>query len=235
MLVLAIDTTTSVCSVALARPGCLVAEVTTNLPRTHSQRLLPLIDGLMKEAGLLPQELGLLAVSRGPGSFTGLRIGVTTIRALGLALNIPVVGVSTLQVLAHNFTSGLICPVLNARREQVYTALYRAGCGVPETVIPGQALDTGALMEALAGYKEPITFCGDGVEVIQAVARERLAEPRFAPLHQVINRGGSLADLALEAWSRGEIIPADQLTPLYLRDSQAEVQLKAQGAADACQ
>jgi tRNA threonylcarbamoyladenosine biosynthesis protein TsaB len=188
----------------------------------------------MKEAGLKPQDLGLLAVSRGPGSFTGIRIGVTTIRALGLALNIPVVGVSTLQVLAHNFTSGLLCPVLNARRGQVYTALYRAGCGVPETVIPGQALEAGALMEVLVSYKEPVTFCGDGVEVIRAVARERLADPRFAPLHQVINRGGSLADLALEAWRRGEAVPADQLTPLYLRDSQAEVQLRAKGATDAC-
>ena len=119
MLVLAIDTTTSVCSVALAKDGSLLAEIATNLPRTHSQRLLPMVENLMAETGLKPEDLELLAVTRGPGSFTGLRIGIATIKGMGLALDLPVVGVSTLQVLAHNFGEGLVCPVLNARLDQV--------------------------------------------------------------------------------------------------------------------
>ena len=99
MLTLAIDTTTAVCSVALARDGQVLAEITTNLPRTHSQRLMPLVDALCQETGLAPVDLELLAVTRGPGSFTGLRIGIATVKGLGLALGLPVVAASSLQVL----------------------------------------------------------------------------------------------------------------------------------------
>src|SRR5690554_6663319 len=136
MPILAIDTTTAVCSAALADEGQLLAEVTTNIPRTHSQRLMPLVDSLFQETGLTPQDLDLLAVTRGPGSFTGLRIGIATIKGLGLALDIPVVGASSLQVLAHNFGGeAYVCPVLNARRDQVYTALFETGGKLPQTLI----------------------------------------------------------------------------------------------------
>ncbi len=223
MLVLAIDTTTSVCSVALARDDRLLAEITTNLARTHSQRLLPLVENLMAETGLKPEDLELLAVTRGPGSFTGLRIGIATIKGMGLALDLPVVGVSTLQVLAHNFSAGLICPVLNARLNQVYTALYRTGRSpVPENLLPEQAISIQGLLEKLKGYDEPIWFCGDGVDLVLPAATEKLAAPRRAPLHLRGNRAGALADLAQHCQS----CSADALTPFYLRDSQAEIQLR---------
>ena len=229
MLTLAIDSTSAVCSAALAQKGRLLAEVSTNIARTHSQRLLPLIDILFKETGLTPAELELLAVSRGPGSFTGLRIGIATIKGLGLGLNLPVVGASSLQILAHNLGgAGLVCPVLNARREQVYTALFRTGEAQPELILPEQALPITALMDILAQYDEPVWFCGDGVDMTMPAARQGLAAPRLAPLHQMGNRAAALADLAQYI----EPIEIDHLTPLYLRESQAEVQLRLRQEAN---
>lgn len=223
MLILAIDTTTSVCSVALARDDRLLAEIATNLPRTHSQRLLPLVENLMAETSLKPEELELLAVTRGPGSFTGLRIGIATIKGMGLALDLPVVGVSTLQVLAHNFGEGLVCPVLNARLNQVYTALYRTGQSpAPENLLPEQAISIQGLLAKLKEYDEPIWFCGDGVDLVFPAAVQELAAPRRAPLHLLGNRAGALADLARHCPS----CSPDALSPLYLRDSQAEIQLR---------
>lgn len=223
MLVLAIDTTTSMCSAALAEEGRLLAELSTNIANTHSQRLLPIIDTLFRETDLKPDDLDLLAVSRGPGSFTGLRIGIATVKGLGLALDIPVAGFSSLHVLAHNFGgSGLVCPVLNARRDQVYTGLFRIGKGSPEEIISGRAVAVPALLEDLSRYKETIWFCGDGVDLVIASAGEFLEDPRPVPLHLQGNRAAALADLALKAQS----IPIDQLTPLYLRESQAEILLR---------
>lgn len=222
MLVLAIDTATSVCSVALAKDGKTLAELTTDFPRKHSQRLLPMVETLMAEAGLQPGDLELLAVTRGPGSFTGLRIGIATIKGMGLALGVKVVGLSTLAVLAHNFCGGLVCPVLNARLNQVYGALYRTGQGLPEALIPQQAIAVTDLLAQLAAYSEPIWFCGDGSEEVYAAAQETLAAPRLAPPHLQINRAVALADLA----RYGQAESPDALSPLYLRDSQAEIQLR---------
>ncbi|MTI94117.1 MAG: tRNA (adenosine(37)-N6)-threonylcarbamoyltransferase complex dimerization subunit type 1 TsaB [Firmicutes bacterium] len=224
MLILALDTTTSACSAALVREGKLVAEVTTNIPRTHSQRLMPLMDSLFREADAEPRDLHLIAVSRGPGSFTGLRIGIATAKGLGLALDLPVVGVSTLAVLAHNFSgAGLVCPALNARRDQVYTGLYRCGDGAPQPLLADQALAASELMDLLSAYDEPIWFCGDGVDIVWQAAGN-LPAPRRLPLHQRLNRAAALADLALAIYAREGGTHPDQLTPLYLRESQAELQ-----------
>lgn len=222
MLVLAIDTATSVCSVALARDGKMLAEITTDFPRKHSQRLLPMVENLVAEAGLKPTDIELLAVTRGPGSFTGLRIGIATIKGMGLALGLQVVGLSTLEVLAHNFHQGLVCPVLNARLNQVYGALYRTGQGLPKGIIPQQAIAVADLLAQLATYSEPIWFCGDGAEEVYAEAQKKLTAPRLAPAHLRVNRAGALADLALY----GQAESPDNLAPLYLRESQAEIQLR---------
>lgn len=227
MLVLAVDTTTSVCSAALARGDRLLAELSTNIPNTHSQRLLPIIDTIFNEAGLSPADLDLLAVARGPGSFTGLRIGIATVKGLALGLGIPVAGFSSLEVLAHNMGGrGLVCPVLNARRDQVYSALYRTGAGRPELLISEQAKSVPELLEELAGYKETIWFCGDGVHLVLPLAQGLLEDPRPASLHWMGNRAAALADLARTVPG----VPADQLIPLYLRESQAEIQLRQKQA-----
>lgn len=234
MLLLAVDTTTAVCSVALARPDQLVAEVTTNIARTHSQRLLPLIDLLLRETSHSIGDVDVLAVSRGPGSFTGLRIGLATVRGLALALNIPVAGVSTLKVLAHGAAvCGLVCPVLNARRQQVYTALYRVDGGEPEVVLQEQAMTVPGLLAELKRWQQPVWFCGDGAELVLDRAKEELAAPRLAATHFRSNRSAALADLAFHLARRGELAAGDQLTPLYLRESQAEIQRRRKaGLAD---
>ncbi len=230
MLTLAIDTTTAVCSVALARDGQVLAEITTNLPRTHSQRLMPLVDALCQETGLAPVDLELLAVTRGPGSFTGLRIGIATVKGLGLALGLPVVAASSLQVLAHNFGGrALVCPVLNARREQVYTALFRTGSDpAPQVIMPEQAISTAQLLEVLGEYDEPIWFCGDAVSLILPSIQKALPQAKEAPLHLGGPRAAAMADLARYL----PTIPVDELTPLYLRESQAEVQLRLRQEVD---
>lgn len=223
MLVLAIDTATAVCSVALAQAGKLLADMSTNLPRTHSQRLLPMIDAVLAEAGVVPRDLELLAVARGPGSFTGIRLGIATVKGLGLALGLPVAGISTLLGLANNFNSGLVCPALNARLGQVYAALYRTGAGhAPDCVFPEQAIAVNDLLTELKAYTEPIWFCGDGAELVLAAAAGGLTAPRWAG-HLADNRAASLAILA-PAWPA---VAADTLTPYYIRESQAEIMLKA--------
>lgn len=223
MLTLAIDTATSVCSVALVRGEKLLAENSTDLVRTHSQRLLPMVENIFQEACLQPKDIKLLAVAKGPGSFTGLRIGIATVKGLGLAFNLPVVGISTLQALAHNFNAGLVCPVLNARLGQVYAALYRTGHNpLPQNLLPEQAITVANLLAQLAEWDEPIWFCGDGVRLVFPIAQKELAAPRLAPCHLSLNRAGALASLA-------QFYPPSNpstLTPLYLRDSQAEIQLR---------
>lgn len=220
MLILAVDTATSVSSVALATADRLLGEVKTDLPRTHSQRLLPLVDSLLAETGTAPGEIDLLAVARGPGSFTGLRIGIATVKGLALALDRPVVGISTLEALAHGFGAGLVCPVLNARLGQVYGALFRVGeTPRPRCLLPEQAIGVPDLLARLGEYSEPIWFCGDGADLVFPLARQVLTQPRPAPLHLAGSRAGALADLARHS----ESSPADDLAPLYLRDPQAEV------------
>ena len=224
MLLLALDTTTAACSVALANTGQLIAEVTTIIPRTHSQRLLPLVHGLLSETPYAISDVEGIAVSRGPGSFTGLRIGLATARGLALALNVPVVGISSLEVLAHGAgVNGLVCPTLNARREQVYAGLFRAGDGQPQVLIDGQALASDDLLAQLSQWEEPVWFCGDAGEPVWQQARHKLAEARLVPAHYRWNRAAALADLAFYRWQQGEMVTEQQLTPLYLRESQAEL------------
>ncbi|MCR3923329.1 MAG: tRNA (adenosine(37)-N6)-threonylcarbamoyltransferase complex dimerization subunit type 1 TsaB, partial [Firmicutes bacterium] len=129
LYVLGIDTATLVCSAAVVSEEKILAEYTLHVKKTHSERLLPLIDTLLRDAGLTPRDLDAVAISVGPGSFTGLRIGMVTAKALGQALQLPLCGVSTLTALAaqHPYFPGLVCPILDARREQVYQALFRAG------------------------------------------------------------------------------------------------------------
>ena len=127
MNILAIDSSGLTAAVAVMTDGKLAAEYTVNNKKTHSQTLLPMIDEVMKASGLEPKQLECIAVSRGPGSFTGLRIGSATAKGLGLALNIPIAEVSSLEALAYNLYGNegcIICPIMDARRQEVYTAAY---------------------------------------------------------------------------------------------------------------
>ena len=177
MKILGIESAALTASVAVVSDGILTAEYTVTDKKTHSQTLLPMLDEVKRILELNPAELDAIAISAGPGSFTGLRIGAATAKGLGLALGKPLVAVSTLEALAFNLADSelLLCPVMDARRNQLYNGLYRrtrteesefnAGGCLTEVVAP-RAVAAEALIEELNARGEAVIFLGDGVPVL---------------------------------------------------------------------
>ncbi|MGM8216729.1 tRNA (adenosine(37)-N6)-threonylcarbamoyltransferase complex dimerization subunit type 1 TsaB [Bacillaceae bacterium W0354] len=160
MITLGIDTSNQPMSVALANEDELIAEMTINVKRNHSIQLMPAIDHLLKQANVTPKDLNRIAVAEGPGSYTGLRIGMTTAKTLAWTLNIPIVAVSSLKLLAANllYTDGLICPYFDARRGNVFTGLYQAAAGKIQVVKSDCNVSMKDWLEQLKEYDEPIKF-----------------------------------------------------------------------------
>lgn len=226
MRVLGIETATPVCSVALVDGMRLLGEYSVNAGRTHSQRLMPMISALLSEAGLTREDLDGVVVSRGPGSYTGLRIGLTTGKALAFALQRPIAGVPTLEALAHNLsgTGALVCPVLDAKRGEVYTALYQTAGETPETVETPRGVGLRVWLEQLSGRKGQFVFGGDGAEIHRETILEVLgSRARLAPPHSRLPRAASVADLGRRRLEAGGGDDAFGLNPLYLRRSEAEI------------
>ena len=242
MKVLALDSSGLVASAALVEDDVLLAEYTTNDKKTHSQTLLPMLDQIVNMIGLDLQTLDLIAVAAGPGSFTGLRIGAATVKGLGYALKCPVAAVPTVDALAWNLygSNVLVCPMMDARRSQVYTGLYRfvkteekGGAYQMETVLPQSALPVEELLAMLNERGEEVIFSGDGVPVYQKKIEEMLTcAYSFAPASCNRQRAAAVADLGLVMAKEGKLISADDFAPEYLRMSQAERERKeAQQAA----
>lgn len=224
MRILGIESSSLVASVAVVTDGLLTAEYTVNLKKTHSQTLLPMIDEMMKLLEIRPDSVDAIAVSAGPGSFTGLRIGSATGKGLGLALKKPLIHIPTVDAMAYNLygAADLICPVMDARRNQVYTGLYYFRQEF-EIVKSQCAMDAGELAEELNRRGERVIFLGDGVPVCGELLRESLKVPfRFAPAHVNRQRGASVAALGAIYFEEGRIETAAQHRPDYLRKSQAE-------------
>jgi tRNA threonylcarbamoyladenosine biosynthesis protein TsaB len=222
--ILGIDTATLVCSVAVASEEQLLAEYNLQVKKTHSERLLPLIARALEDAGLTVADLDGVAVAAGPGSFTGVRIGMVTAKALGQALNVPLAGVSTLDALAaqHPFFPGLISPILDARRGQVYNGLFVPG-PIGGRLTEDRALALDDLLSQLALRSEPILFVGDGVPVHRELLVRRLGERAcFAPPESGICRAAAVARLGLAEFAAGRGVSWRELVPRYLRTSQAE-------------
>ncbi|MDE5747140.1 MAG: tRNA (adenosine(37)-N6)-threonylcarbamoyltransferase complex dimerization subunit type 1 TsaB [Acetatifactor sp.] len=229
MKVLAIDTSGLVASVALAEGDELRAEFTTNDKKTHSQTLLPMLEQLRQMIGLELSTVDVIAIAAGPGSFTGLRIGSATAKGLGLALQKPLVEVPTLEALAYNLygTDRLVCPMMDARRNQVYTGLYEY---VPQgenyelrVLIEQCAVDVAQIVEECNRLGREVIFLGDGVPVYREQIREGMKVPYYlAPAHVNRQRAGSVAALGAVYASRGQTVEAALHQPIYLRKSQAE-------------
>ena len=166
MKILAVDSSSITASVALVEGEKVISEFFMNAGLTHSQTLAPMIDSVLKNANVDPSEIDLYAVTDGPGSFTGLRIAASTVKAMALAMNKPCVGVSSLEALAYNFCDfeGLVCPCMDARRNQVYTALFRAKDKKIVRIIEDSADTIENLVRKLNEYDEKIEFVGDGSE-----------------------------------------------------------------------
>lgn len=233
MKILALESSGLVASVAVWCDGCLTGEFSTNFKKTHSQTLLPMLDDLLKTLGMEPAEFDAIAVSAGPGSFTGLRIGSATAKGLGLALNLPIIEVPTVDGIAYNLfgTDRLICPLMDAKRQQVYTGLYTFEGDAFKVISPQKAVDIHEIIGEINVLGKSVVFTGDGVPVYKTVVEEECRVPfSFAPAHAAAQRAGAMASLAAIYYKEGRIVSAGEHQPDYLRLSQAERELAAKKA-----
>ena len=224
MIILGIESAALTASAAIVAEGRLLAEYTVNHKKTHSQTLLPMLDEIVRMTELDKKSIGAVAVSAGPGSFTGLRIGAATAKGLGLALGVPLIPVPTLDALAYNLfgSDALICPVMDARRNQVYNGLYHVRERL-ETAAPSRAIAVADLLAELNERGERVIFLGDGVPVLEGAAKQELKVPfSFAPANSCLFRAASVAALGETLFAEGKSVPAEQFAPEYLRKSQAE-------------
>lgn len=268
MRLLAIESSSLVASAAILEDDRILAEYTTDHRKTHSQTLLPMIDEIVRMTQTELESLDAIAVSCGPGSFTGLRIGAATAKGLAMTLDIPVVAVPTLDAQAYglcicgvdmkagkaadesagaavgvpeaaagranigetvtgrmrqDWAPYIVCPIMDARRNQVYTGLYHTDAGVPERLIPCAAMDIRELLAELEGRGEQVVFMGDGVPVYSDVIDKECRVPyAYAPPHLARQRAGAVAALGAIYYREGRTTDADTFAPEYLRKSQAE-------------
>lgn len=224
-MILAIDSSGLVASVALVEKDRVLAEYTTNQKKTHSQTLLPMIDEIFKMTEVSQQEVEGIAVSAGPGSFTGLRIGSATAKGLAMAWEKPIIPVDTLAALAYNiqYTDALICPIMDARRSQVYTGIYENRDGIQHIQMKQTAMGVEALTEYLSDFDKSVIFLGDGVPVYRSMIDEKLSAPHYyAPPHMNRQRAAAVGVLGGILYEEGKWVTADEHAPEYLRMSQAE-------------
>ncbi|QEK13121.1 tRNA (adenosine(37)-N6)-threonylcarbamoyltransferase complex dimerization subunit type 1 TsaB [Crassaminicella thermophila] len=227
MKILAFDTSSIVASVAVMDDDKLIGEYTINHKRTHSQKLMPMIEEVLESCELTMKDIDVVAVAEGPGSFTGIRIGVATAKGLSHAMNIPVIGISTLDALAFNvaFSHGLICPILDARRNQVYTAVYKWDNGNLSMIEEHMAVSIEELVDKLMQRPEKVIFLGDGVATNKIYLIEKLKDRvLFAPNSMKMPKAASIAELALQKAKEGNLKNCYELLPTYLRKSEAERQ-----------
>ncbi|SDK38422.1 tRNA (adenosine(37)-N6)-threonylcarbamoyltransferase complex dimerization subunit type 1 TsaB [Sediminibacillus albus] len=230
MNILAIDTSNQVMGIAILKDGNLAGEYTTNAKRNHSVRLMPAINQLMKETETEPEELNRIVVAKGPGSYTGVRIGLTTAKTMGWALNIPVVGISSLAALAlqAKFASAVICPFFDARRGLVYTGLYEqhvsGGLQLLENEVNIKFTDW---LDTLASKQQQVVFLSPDIEQHYQVIVEHMKDLAIIPEMAYHYPRPSLLALA-GAEQQNE--PIHALTPEYLRLVEAEAKwLEQQG------
>ncbi len=231
MKILAIETSAKSVSAAVVENGVPLASAYQNMGLTHSRTLMPLVDGMLSAAGLRVQDMDLLAAANGPGSFTGLRIGVSALKGLAWALEKPCCGVSTLAAMARNLAhmEGLIICAMDARRNQVYNALFLAHDGVLTRQCPDRAIGLPELAEEIKNRPEPKFVVGDGAGLCYNHLLEQDVPCRMAPPQLVMQNAVGVALAAEEMAAAGQVTTARDLVPVYLRLSQAERERLARG------
>ena len=229
MKILAIDSSGLVATVALLEDQNLIAEYTIHHKKTHSQTLMPMLSEIKNMTELDLASVDAIAVAKGPGSFTGLRIGAATAKGLAMGLDKPIIEVPTLDGLAYQMygTNALVCPIMDARRNQVYTGLYKfvadGEAFKMETVQEGCACDVLECIDFVNAAKQPVVFLGDGVEVFADIIREKCEVPVFfAPAQRRLQSAACVGALALEYAKEGKFTDAKDHAPDYFRVSQAE-------------
>jgi tRNA threonylcarbamoyladenosine biosynthesis protein TsaB len=240
MKILALDSSGLVASVAIIENDLLVAEYTVNYKKTHSQTLLPMLDEISKQIELDLETIDRIAIAKGPGSFTGLRIGSATAKGLGFALQIKIIGVPTLHALAYNLYGNekLICPIMDARRAQVYSGLFsfkeKEEQGIRsyelEILIDQCVLPIEEMSAKLNAIGREVIFLGDGVPVYAETLKEKMTVPySFAPAGFNRQRAATIGVLAMKGYEAEE---AAFHKPEYLRLSQAERERIEQGESN---
>jgi len=222
MNLLTIDTSTTVCSVALTRNGALVAEFLESRGKTLSARLLDCAGMLLEGSGLAMNDLEGFGVPLGPGSFTGLRVGIATVKGLALALGRPVAGFSSLAMLAMNlpWAAHPVCPMFDARKREVYTGLYECR-DIPCPLVSDCVIAPEAFLERLTGT---VIFVGEGAVRYREPILDRLGERAiFAPPAAHLPRASAGAILTAAAFERSETLSPGAILPLYIRPSEAEL------------
>jgi tRNA threonylcarbamoyladenosine biosynthesis protein TsaB len=229
--ILAIETSAKSVSAAVVENGVPLASAYQNMGLTHSRTLMPLVDGMLSAAGLRVRDMDLLATANGPGSFTGLRIGVSALKGLAWALEKPCCGVSTLAAMARNLAhmEGLIICAMDARRNQVYNALFLAHDGVLTRQCPDRAIGLAELAEEIKNRPEPKFVVGDGAGLCYNHLLEQDVPCRMAPPQLMMQNAVGVALAAEEMAAAGQVTTARDLVPVYLRLSQAERERLARG------
>ena len=225
--VLALDSSAEVSTVAICQGDRLLSEITVNTGNTHSQTLLPAVEQALKMAALTVNDIDLFACSTGPGSFTGVRIGVATVKGIAYGKNKPCVSVSTLDALAYNLSgyNGILCPVMNARRSQVYNALFECESGNITRICPDRAIAISELDDELKDVEKPIYLCGDGYNITADSLINSKCE--YVPTRQRYQSAYSVSQIALKKYENGHMHSDTELVPIYLRPSQAERERQA--------
>lgn len=232
MKIIALDSSGLVASVAVVEDQNLIGEYNIQYKKTHSQTLLPMLDEVSRMIELDLATVDAIALAKGPGSFTGLRIGSATAKGLGFAMNKPIIEIPTLDGLACSLygTDKLVCPIMDARRNQVYTGVYEflpkkgktisyeLHCLIEQCAVPIEEI-----AEKLNGFEREVIFLGDGVPVFTDRLAELMKAPYgFAPAHMNRQRAAAFAFLAEEYFRKGKQVKAKDHAPEYLRLSQAE-------------
>ena len=227
MNICAIDCSSVSCSVCILQDGKVLSSVYQNTGLTHSQTLLVNIRFALQQAGMTVADMDQIAVTTGPGSFTGLRIGSATAKGLGLALDKPLISVPTVDALAYNLydtdEDTIICPIMDARRKQVYTGMYCFLNHQMQVVKEQDAVALEELIKELNQMERPVIFLGDAVPVYKELIQESCKVPySFAPAHLSRQRAGAVGMLGILYFKEGKTESAAEHKPEYLRVSQAE-------------
>jgi tRNA threonylcarbamoyladenosine biosynthesis protein TsaB len=220
--ILGIDTSTMMGAVGIVEDGLLIAELRTNIAVTHSERLMLHVDGLLKSAGLTLTDIDGFAVTVGPGSFTGLRIGLAAAKAMAYAAAKPLAGVPTLDVLADNlpYCKYQVAPVLDARKKMVYAAVYKQTDTLRKTLMPATVITPDELADSI---EEPTVFLGEGAYVYRELLEGRLCcQALFAPKAYGYPSGAAVAFRGLKELDAGGGSDPMALKPLYIRKPDAE-------------
>ena len=231
MKILALETSAKSVSAAVVENGAVLASSYQNTGLTHSRTLMPLVDGMLKAAELSLDAMGLVAVAQGPGSFTGLRIGVSAAKGLAWAKELPCCGVSTLLAMAQNLRhlDGTIVCAMDARRNQVYNAVFRAENGQLTRLTEDRAISLAELAEELKNTEGAKFVVGDGAKLCYTYLTQQGIPCRMAPAALVMQNAVGVGLAAEELAAEGKTVSAQELVPVYLRLSQAERERLAKG------